>query len=167
AGESLEVLPPFPPVEDMVAGVAPGPIFVGEGGSRLDTSSKARAPAAQAPDRLMANVAATEWDQEETALLLRSCKANGTTVHGAICAAASRHLPASDANIIRMHCPVDLGRIMRVEITGCGVFIAPGIVEIVTARRKSLWDDARDIVDRLRTARSPTAVAGMLEWISG
>jgi hypothetical protein len=65
-----------------------------------------------------------------------------------------------------MHCPVDLSRIMRVETTGCGVFIAPGIVEIVPTRRKSLWDDAHDIVDRLRTARSPAAVAGMLQWIA-
>jgi hypothetical protein len=165
AGESLEVLPPFPPVEEMIAGFAPGPIFVGEGDSGADASSRG-APAAQASDRFVANLAIMEWDQEETARLLQSCKANGTTVHGAICAAASRHLPASDAKVVRMDCPVDLGRIMRVEITGCGVFIAASIVEIVTTRRKSLWDDARDIVDRLRTARSPTAVAGMLQWIA-
>src|SRR5262249_25155408 len=31
AGESLEVLPPLPPVEEMIAGFAPGPVFVGEG----------------------------------------------------------------------------------------------------------------------------------------
>jgi NRPS condensation-like uncharacterized protein len=165
AGESLEVLPPFPPVEEMIAGFAPGLIFVGEGASSADTSSRG-ALAAQASDRFAANLAIMEWDQEETTRLRQSCKANGTTVHGAICAAASRHLPASDANVIRMHCPVDLGRILRVEAIGCGVFIAPGIVEIVPTRRKSLWDDARDIVDRLRTARSPAAVAGILQWIA-
>jgi hypothetical protein len=62
--------------------------------------------------------------------------------------------------------PVDLRRIMRDETPGCGVFIAAGIVEIVATRQKSLWDDARDIVDRLRTARLPAAVAGMLQWIA-
>src|SRR5262245_66670418 len=121
----------------MIAGFGPGLSFVGEGGSRADASSKAGAPAAPAPDRLMTNLAIMEWDQEETARLLRSCKANGSTVHGAICAGASRHLPDSDANVIRMHCPVDLARIMRIEGTGCGVFIAAGIVEIVTRPRKS------------------------------
>src|SRR5262245_10512082 len=121
----------------MIAGFGPGLSFVGEGGSRADASSKAGAPAAPAPDRLMTNVAIMEWDQQETARLLRSCKANGTTVHGAICAAASRHLPASDANVIRMHCPIDLGRIMRVETAGCGVFISASIVEIAMKRRRS------------------------------
>jgi hypothetical protein len=167
AGDCLEVLPPLPPVEEMIASFDSNPVVVVEGGSRADISSKARAPTAQAPDRFMANLAIMEWDQKDTARLLRTCKANGTTVHGAICAAASRHLPASDANAIRMHCPIDLGRITRNETTtGCGVFIGAGIVEIATTRRKSLWGDARDIVDRLRTARSPAAVADMLQRIA-
>jgi hypothetical protein len=166
AGDSLDVLPSLPPVEKMIASFASNPVVVGEGGSRADISSKARAPAAQAPDRFMANLAIVEWNQKETARLLRSCKANGTTVHGAISAAASRHLPTSDANVTRMHCPIDLGRIIGIETTGCGVFIGAGIVEIATTRRKSLWGDARDIVDRLQAARSPAAVAGMLQWIA-
>jgi NRPS condensation-like uncharacterized protein len=165
AGESLEVLPPLPPVEELIAGFASNPV-AGEGGSRDDTFSNARVPAAQAPDSFTANVALMEWDQEETIRLLRSCKANGTTAHGAICAALSRHLPASDANTIRMHCPIDLGKIMGIEPAGCGVFISNGIIEIAATRRKSLWGDARDIVDRLRAARSPSAVAAMLQWIA-
>ena len=166
AGDSLEVLPPLPPVEEMIAGFASDPVVVGEGGSRADISSKARAPAAQAPTRFMANLAIIEWDRKETHRLLRSCKANGTTVHGAICAAASRHLPASDADTIRMHCPIDLGRLMGIQTTGCGVFIGAGSIEIGTTRQKSLWGDARDIVQRLRAARSPAAMAGMLQWIA-
>ena len=160
-----EVLPPLPPVEEMIASFAPNPVVVGESGSRADISSKARTPAAQAPDRFKANLAIMEWNQKDTARLLRSCKANGTTVHGAICAAASRHLPASDADAVRMHCPIDLGRIMKIETTGCGVFIGAGIVEIPAVGQK-LWDDARYIVDNLRMARSPAAAAGMLQWIA-
>jgi NRPS condensation-like uncharacterized protein len=165
AGDCLEVLPPLPPVEEMIASFASNPVVVGESGSRADISSKARAPAAPAPDRFMANLATMEWNQKETARLLRSCKANGTTVHGAICAAASRHLPASDADAVRMHCPIDLGKIMKIETTGCGVFIGAGIVEIPAVGQK-LWDDARYIVDNLRMARSPAAAAGMLQWIA-
>ncbi len=164
AGDCLEVLPPLPPVEEIIASLASNPIAVGEGISHHDIS-KACDRAAQGPEKFAANLAIAEWDQEETARLLRSCKANGTTVHGAICAAASRHLPASDANTIRMHCPIDFSRITRVETTGCGVFIGAGIVEIPAVSQK-LWDDARYIVDNLRMARSPAAAAGMLQWIA-
>jgi len=165
AGDRLEVLPPLPPVEEMIAGFASSPIVVGEGASRNDVW-KAYARVAQGSEKFAANLAIAEWDQEETGRLIRSCKANGTTVHGAICAAAARHLPASDANTIRMHCPVDLGGIMRFETTGCGVFIGAGIVEIATTRKRAFWDDARDIVDRLQKVRSPAATAGMLQWIA-
>jgi hypothetical protein len=164
ADDCLEVLPPLPPVEEMIAGFASNPIVVGEGTSHHDIS-KACGRTAQEPEKFTANLAISEWGQEETARLLRSCKANGTTVHGAICAAASRHLPTSDANTIRMHCPIDLSGIMRIDTAGCGVFIGAGIVEI-SAMGQKLWNDARCIVDNLRTARSPAAVAGMLQWIA-
>jgi NRPS condensation-like uncharacterized protein len=164
AGQSLEVLPPLPPVEKMIAGFAPHSIVVGEGASRHDIS-KACGRAAQGFERFSANLAIAEWDQEETARLLRSCKANGATVHGAICAAASRHLPASDANTIRMHCPIDLSGIMKIKTAGCGLFIGTGTVEI-PAKGQKLWDDARYVVDNLRMARSPAAAANMLRWIA-
>jgi hypothetical protein len=126
---------------------------------------KAGNRAAQGSEMPAANLAIAEWDREQTARLVRFCKANGTTVHGAICAAASRHLPASDSNIIRMHCPVDLSRIARIETTGCGVFIGVGTVEVPAGGRK-LWEDARCVVDNLRMARSPATAAGMLQWIA-
>jgi hypothetical protein len=164
AGDCLEVLPPLPPVEEMIAGFATNPAVVRERTSRHDIS-KACGRAAQGSERFAANLAIAEWDQEETARLLRSCKANGTTVHGAICAAASRHLPASDANTIRMHCPIDLSGTMRIETAGCGLFIGAGAVEI-PAKGQKLWDDARHVVDKLRMARSPAAAAHMLKWIA-
>ena len=164
AGDCLEVLPPLPPVEEMIAGFASNPIVAGEGASHGDIS-KARDRAAQGSEKFVANLAIAEWDQEETARLLRYCKANGTTVHGAICAAASRHLPASDANSIRMHCPIDLSGIMGIETPGCGVFIGAGIVEIPAVGQK-LWEGARYVVDNLRMARSPAAAIGMLQWIA-
>ena len=164
ADDCLETLPPPPLIEEMIASVASHPLVVGEKASHHDIS-KAGSWAAQGSEKFTANLAISEWDHEETARLLRSCKANGTTVHGAICAAATRHLPASDANIIRMHCPVDLSRITKIETTGCGLFIGAGIVEIPAVGRK-LWEDARCIVDTLRMARSPAVVAGMLQQIA-
>jgi hypothetical protein len=61
---------------------------------------------------------------------------------------------------------MDLGRLVGLETGNCGVFIGAGIVEIPTTRRKSLWGDARDVVDSLRKVRSPAVVAAMLQWIA-
>jgi hypothetical protein len=72
AGDYLEVLPPLPPVEEMIAGVVSHPIVAREGTSRHD-NSKACGRAAQGPEKFAANLAIAEWDQEETDRLLRSC----------------------------------------------------------------------------------------------
>jgi hypothetical protein len=88
--------------------------------------SPASGRVAQASDKLAVNIASLEWDRKETARLIQCCKENGTTVNGAISAAASRHLPPSDANAIRMHCPIDLSRIASIEAGHCGVFIGAG-----------------------------------------
>ncbi len=162
AGDRLEVLPPPPLLEEMIASAASQPTVIEKMIFR-DIPKANRA--AQDSEKFAANVAIAEWDQEETSRLLRFCKANGTTAHGAICAAAARHLPASGANVIRMHCPIDLSRMMRSETTGCGVFIGAGIAEIPAASRR-FWRDARCTVDDLRTARSPEVVAGMLQRIA-
>ena len=162
AGNRLEVLPPAPLLEEMIASAASQPTVI-EKMTSHDIPKASRA--AQESERFAANVAIAEWDHEGTSRLLRFCKENGTTAHGAICAAAARHLPASGANVIRMHCPIDLSRIMRSETTGCGVFIGAGIAEIPAASRK-FWKDARCTVDDLRTARSPEVVAGMLQRIA-
>ena len=162
AGNRLEVLPPAPLLEEMIASAASQPTVI-EKMTSHDIQKAGRA--AQESEKYAANVAIAEWDQEETSRLLRSCKENGTTAHGAICAAAARHLPASGANVVRMHCPIDLSRMTRSETTGCGVFIGAGIAEIPAASRK-FWKDARCTVDDLRTARSPEVVAGMLQRIA-
>jgi hypothetical protein len=164
AGEHLDALSPLPPIEEMLAvSVSNSP--VPHAASRTDIT-QASERVAQASHELAVNIAILEWDQKETARLIQCCKENGTTVHGAICAAASRHLPPSDANATRMHCPMDLNRIASIEAGHCGVFIGAGIVEIPTARQQPLWRDAREVVNRLRAARSPAAAAAMLQWIA-
>jgi hypothetical protein len=164
AGERLDVLPPLPPVEAMIANFAVGPAIERETAPRAAISSNA-GERAWMPDGLRAHVSLLEWDDAETDRLMRSCKANGTTVHGAICAAASRHLPA-DNGIVRIGCPLDIRRIVGIETDGCGVFIGAGTVEISTAAQGALWPDSRDVVSGLQAARSPAAVAGMLQGIA-
>jgi hypothetical protein len=161
AGAHLVALPPLPPVEEMIAIANPNPTFPRGGVSRAATTSKA-----QWPDKFTANISTLEWNPKETASLIQGCKANGSTVHGAICAAASRHVPASDPHTVRLHCPMDLSRIVGLESGACGVFLGAGVLEIPATCRKSLWLEARDVVDCLRAARSPAAVAGMLQWLA-
>ena len=163
ADDRLEVLPPPPLIEEMIAGATSDPIVV-EKRTHRDIS-RARSRATPGLEDFAANLAIAEWDREETARLLRFCKTNGTTVHGAICAAAARHLPVADDNTIRIHCPIDLSRLMRTETTGCGVFIGAGSAEAPVGGR-DLWENARRIVDNLRLARSPAAAAAMLQWIA-
>src|ERR1700686_3686797 len=157
AGEHLDALLPLPPIEEMLAISASNSPVPQHAASGTDISPACER-VAQASDELAVNIAILEWDQKETARLMQRCKENGTTVHGAICAAASRHLPPSDAHAIRMHCPMDLSRIASVEAGHCGVFIGAGIVAIPTARQQPLWRVAREIVDGLRAARSHAAV---------
>jgi hypothetical protein len=166
AGDHLEVLPLRPPLEEMIERVISVRDFVEGCILRGETAPKIPARVARAGKKLVANIASVEWDRNDTARLVRSCKANGTTVHGAICAAASQHLPASDADAIRMHCPLDLGRLAGSGAGDCGVFIGAGSVEIPAGRRETLWNDARNVVDSLQEARSPLQVAAMLQWIA-
>jgi Condensation domain len=165
AGEHLDALPLFPPIEDMIARSASA-ASTPEGISRTGTPSKAGKGIAQASEKLTTNISTLEWDADETARLIQCCKVNGATVHGAICAAASHHVPVSEDNTIRMHSPIDLSRVAGADSEACGVFIGAGIIEIAGTQRKPLWRDARDIVEHLRTGRSPDAVAGTMQWIA-
>ena len=164
AGEPLAALPLIPPLEAMIPNLASPPASASD--SDADVAVNGPEQGAQASDRLAASIATLEWDRAETANLVRSCRANGTTVHGAICAAAARHIPASDADTVRMQCPIDLSGVAGIEAGHCGVFIGAGAVEIPATRERPLWLDAREVVDSLRAARSPAAVAGMLQWIT-
>jgi hypothetical protein len=162
AGEALSALRPLPPVEAMLAGLASAPGLTDGGAPPTDPTSGGGERPAPTPDRLMVNISTLEWGQEETARIVAHSKANGTTVHGAICAATARHVPPSDDDTIRLLCPFDIGGIAEIEIGNCGVFIGAGTVEVSARRGKPFWLEAGDITNYLRAVRSPEAVAGML-----
>lgn len=166
AGGHLDPLPLLPPVEAMIVAPDPQLAFALDRVSHVDIPARGREQMVQAPGESQAHISVLEWSPLETAGLMQRCRANGTTMHGAICAAASHHLPTSDERIVRMHSPLDLRRIAGIESGDCGVLIGAGVVEIPTANRKPLWLDARDVVDRLREVRSPAMVAGMLQWMA-
>jgi hypothetical protein len=90
-----------------------------------------RSAAPIVPDNLRTNIVTAEFSWEETTRLLERCRANDTTVHGVICAAASRHIPASGRDTVRMICPIDLRKIAGVENGICGVFIGASSVQLM------------------------------------
>ena len=165
AGDPLAALPSCPPLEAVRARPASRAAVALGDAPPADTASPA-APVAAAAESLPAKVTVLAWDQDETDRLLHGCRANRTTVHAAICAATSRHLPVSDGETLRLHSPMDLRRLAEVETGHCGVFIGASVVEIPAASRRSLWDDARDVAGRLRMERSWPAVSGMLQQVA-
>ena len=155
AGDQLAALPFCPPLETVPARSA----------SRAAVAC-GDPPLAAAVERHAAHVTVLEWDQDHTDRLIHGCRANRTTVHAAICAAASRYLPVSAGGAFRLHSPMDVRRLAGVQAGHCGVFIGAAVVEIPAASRRSLWDDARNVLDTLRAARSCSAVRGMLEQVA-
>jgi Condensation domain len=167
AGEPLDALRPLPPIDEMMISSASTPALAPEAAPRAEISSKAwERVVAQAPGKLTTNISTLEWSSEETIRLIERCRANDTTVHGAICAAAAHHLPASEGNVIRMFCPVDFTRIVGIKTGDCGNFIGPGTVELSASRRQLLWLNAREIVNSLRAVRSPSALKEALQRIA-
>jgi len=161
AGEQLEAFQSFPPIEENVLGP-----LAWEADRIAPILPEIRSPAAIVPDDLRTNIFTAEFSREETARLRERCRANGTTVHGLICAAASRHVPVSDRNIVRMVCPIDLRNIAGIENGACGVFIGASSIEVPTGGNGSIWHDARHIVRTIAQYRSPEAVTEFISRMS-
>lgn len=167
AGEPLDALAALPTIEEMIAGSALNPAPAPDAARRAEMSSKSSDRGAErAPGGLTANVSILEWSSQETARLIERCKANETTVHGAICAAAAHYLPASEGNVIRIFSPFDFTRIVGIEAGDCGIYVGPGTVELSASPRQSLWLEAREIVDRLRASRSSPALQKVLQGLA-
>jgi hypothetical protein len=166
AGEQLEAFQSFPPIEEKILGSSPSPAHPGEADRIMPILPEIRSAAPIVPGNLRTNIVTAEFSWEETARLLERCRANDTTVHGAICAAASRHVPASDHDTVRMTCPIDLRKIAGVENGICGVFIGASSVEVPIGGTTSIWHDARHIVHSMTQSRSPEAVIDFMSRVS-
>lgn len=167
AGEQLEVFQSFPPpIEERILGPSLNPAHAWEADGIMPILPEIRSAAPIIADNLRTNIVTAEFSWEETARLLERCRANDTTVHGAICAAASRHVPASDHDTVRMICPIDLRKIAGIENGVCGVFIGANSVEVPINGTTSIWRDARRIVQSITRSRSPKAVFDLVSRMS-
>jgi NRPS condensation-like uncharacterized protein len=171
AGEQLEACRFPPPVEEKIlrSSLAPAhewPAGAWEADRIMPILPKIRSAVPVVPDNLRTNIVTGEFSQEETARLLERCRANDTTVHGLICAAASRHVPASDHDIVRVICPIDLRNIAGIENGVCGVFIGASSFELPIGGTTSIWHDARHIVHTIAQSRSPEAAIEFMSRMS-
>ena len=148
AGERLQALPFSPAIEEKLLGFS---------AVHADTCGRIMPVTPTVPaacEDLRPQIVTAEFSQEETARLLKRCRTNETTVHGAICAAASRHLPASEQDTVRMVSPIDLRKIAGIEDDACGVFIGFHSAEVASGGTGSIWHDACQIAQGLPQSRS-------------
>ncbi len=166
AGEQLKAFRSFPPIEEKLLMPSLGPVHAAEADRIISVLPAIRSAVPVVPDNRRTHIVTAEFSREETARLLEQCKANNTTVHGVICAAASRHVPTSDDGIVRMICPIDLRKMAGIENGVCGVFIGASAVEVPTGGTASIWHDAHRIVQSINQSRSPEAVIDFMGRMS-
>jgi hypothetical protein len=166
AGEQLTAFRSSPPIEEKIQMPSLRATPAWDAGRTMPILPTIRSAAPTDPSHLRTNIVTVELSREETARLLERCRANHTTVQGIICAAAARHLPASDRDTVRMVCPVDLRKTAGIKDGICGVFIGAGSVEVPVGGTTSIWHDARQIVRNLTRSRSPEAVIHFISRMS-
>ncbi len=166
AGEQLKALRFSPTIEDAVLRPTVTASRLSQATRSTKCSPEMTSAAPVVSNGLRTHVVTAEFSQGETARLVGQCRANKTTVTGAICAAASRHVPASDSDTVRMVCPIDLRILASIEKGACGVFIGAGSVALPVAGTWSIWEDARHSIASIARSRSPGAVIDFMRWMS-
>src|SRR5262249_43623692 len=116
------------------------------------------------PANLQTNIDTAEFSEEETARLIERCRANNTTVHGMICAAAARCLPVSGEDVVGLTSPFSLRELAGIENGACGVFKGAASAEVQI--KEPIWHDARRVGDSFHKARSPEAAIDFIRRVS-
>jgi hypothetical protein len=108
-------------------------------------------------------VSTTCFDHESTALILRRSKANGTTLHGAICAAVIQSAALrSPKDTFTITSAINLRPKLNSVRRDCALLIGAGTVRFSIEPAQSFWLLARQATEDLAAARS---AAGVLKSI--
>ncbi len=166
AGEKLEAFKSFSPVEEKILGPLAPADRISESAPTVPILPWPRSTAAALPANLRTNIDTAEFSRDETARLIARCRSNNTTVHSAICAAAARHVPVSDEDIVRITYPFDIRKMADIEVGACGIFLGVGSAEVQIDENASIWHDARLIGDSVTRARSPEAAIHFIRQMS-
>ncbi|PTA47577.1 hypothetical protein C8054_04150 [Micromonospora sp. RP3T] len=113
-------------------------------------------------DATAPRIETAELDPATTGHLRATARANGSTVQGAICAAAAQALSAlSGARNIRINVPIDLRSALGLEDDVVNRFTATTVVLPVPAG-STLWSLAKDATAQLRAAREAARDAALM-----
>jgi hypothetical protein len=166
AGEQLEAFKSFAPIEEKILGPSPRSARTSESDRAVPVLPQTRPTAPLLPANLRTNIDTAEFSKEETARLIKRCRANNTTVHSMICAAAARCIAVSGQDIVGITSPFSLRKLAGIENGACGVFIGAASAEVQIKETGSIWHDARRVGDSLNKARSPEAVIDFITRVS-
>jgi hypothetical protein len=158
AGEKLEALPPLPSMEDLLGMPQAFPART------VSTSSSIRPEKAAATIQkntdAVPHVKGLRLSTELTSRLLSRSRQEGTTVHGALCAAivlAGRQVFSAWDNPIRIHSSVDVRRLLQLGDNYMQLAFG-GIVAVNPDTMPGFWDMARFMKSGLTPAQSLDAV---------
>jgi hypothetical protein len=150
AGEKLEALPPLPSMEELL-----GIPQTSDARPVSKTSSSTR------PERVAAlHVKGLRLSTELTSKLLSRSRQEGTSVHGALCAAlvlAGREIFSGWDNPVRIHSSVDVRRMLQLGENYMQLALG-GMVAVNPDTMPAFWDIARFMKIGLAPAQSPEAV---------
>jgi NRPS condensation-like uncharacterized protein len=158
AGETVRLNPETASTEDLIG--------VGSEKWPIDMPAGAGSPMHYRPlDGTRACVEAVALDQETTRRLRVRARTEGSTVHGALCAAmamaASRLVPSWSETPLRIISPVDLRRRMLGGSEHVGLCVTGVVLENEFSAR-DFWTKARSFSDRLEPATSAESIAAKI-----
>jgi NRPS condensation-like uncharacterized protein len=159
AGEKLEALPPLPSMEDLLGMPQASPARTVSKTSSSIRLEKAAATIHKDADAVR-HVKGLRLSTELTSKLLSRSRQEGTTVHGALCAAlvlAGRQVFNALNNPIRIHSSVDVRRPLQLGENYMQLAFG-GIVAVNPDTMPAFWDIARFMKSGLAPAQSLEAV---------
>jgi hypothetical protein len=106
-------------------------------------------------------------DEGSTRKIREISKANGTTVHGALCAAiALSALAESGADEYTIINPINLREILQLQTGECGLYVGLGTVRIKNICGRPFWEVARQATDELKFPRSVAGVMASMDMLA-
>lgn len=104
------------------------------------------------------HVHSAEMSEDDTTRLVSRCRAEGTTVHGAIVTAASRARGLEcDENYVRTYSPINMREPVG-QGPNCCLCIASACTGMAPADGTDFWSQAREVNRRLHFAKSDAAL---------
>ena len=167
-GSALSVLPEKPLYETLAARLLiPG--------GRLEEAERdnERAPRRDLTSRTkrhvkgdMTTVTTLSFSEIWTEHIQVSAKANGTTVHGALCAAVALSVLEENATgACTIMSPINIRQMLGIQAGECGIYLSAGTVSYLKHDASEYWAMARQVVEECNHAKSAERVSDLINMI--